>query len=160
MAQQHFEAGSPAFSENLIHKWSGKWEWSKKNKRKQTFKTSKTSNIHTLHICAPKTPIPVIFPQCCKDSSQKHCGFCSPKGFRVHSPVQGLPLLPTLYPLCAFGSGKTTRKAEFSTTATPGSWDDFRVELSRTKYMENPQVSTPWTQQGIAAPKANGSHRT
>lgn len=55
MAQQHFETGTPAFSENLIRKWSGKWKWSKRKGRKKPFKPSKTSNIHTLtaHLCSP-----------------------------------------------------------------------------------------------------------
>lgn len=55
MAQQHFETGIPAFSENLIRKWSGKWKRSKKKGRKKPFKPSKTSNIHTLtaHLCSP-----------------------------------------------------------------------------------------------------------
>lgn len=34
MAQQHFETGTPAFSENLIRKWSGKWKRSKKKEEK------------------------------------------------------------------------------------------------------------------------------
>lgn len=86
MAQQHFET---AFSENLIRKWSGKW----REKKKNTFKTSKTLNIHTLtaHLYS-QTPIPVIFPQCCKDSSQKHCEVSAPqKHFGFTALPKALP---------------------------------------------------------------------
>lgn len=143
MAQQHFQT---AFSENLIRTWSGKWKWSKKTKERKPFKTSKTSNIHTLtaHLYSQNSNSCDFSSVLQRQFTKTLCSFCSPKAFWVHSPVRGPPLLPVLNPLCAFGSGKT-RKAEFSTPATPGSWDHSRVELPGTKHTETPQVCTPWS---------------
>lgn len=155
MAQQHFEIGTPAFSENLIRKWSGKWKRSKKRKKKP-FKTSKTSNIHTLtaHLCSQNSNSCDFSSVLQRQFTKTLCSFCSPKGFWVHSSAQGPPLLPTLHPLCAFGSGKTTRKAEFSTAATPGSWE----RTPGWSYPgQNPQRIL-WVRGRIPAPKANGSH--